>query len=452
MYDNIAAISSGSHVNQPISIVRLCGPDALEIIKKIYKGRLGNDHNITYGHIYDKDTLIDEVLVMWFLGKDNPDGTKTYNNYVGEPLIEINCHGGIVVTNRVLELLLQNGARLADRGEFTRRAFLNGKMDLVKAEAIHDLIMSQTNQQATASVNKFNGKTSDLIDNFLNRIALLIGVCEVNIDYPEYEDIEHIDTDNMLEKIKNLIKELRQIVKVSEDSRYVFDGVKVAFLGKPNVGKSSILNALLSEEKAIVTDIAGTTRDLVEATYKINDMLFKLVDTAGLRKTEEKIEQIGIKKSLEQIEKADLVVHVIDTVQGENEFDAMVEEKSKELGKFYIKVLNKTDLDNSNNNDNIVKISALNNSITELEDALVANFKDINIFDEKIFSNTRQLSLIKQALLSLDQAKEALMYNATFDVVIVDLYVAWDSLQNIKGNVNREDLLDVMFSSFCLGK
>ncbi|MHA0272920.1 tRNA uridine-5-carboxymethylaminomethyl(34) synthesis GTPase MnmE [Mycoplasma sp. 48589B] len=452
MYDNIAAISSGSHVNQPISIVRLAGPDAKQIISKIYKGRMGSDHNITYGHIYDGDTLVDEVLVMWFLGKTQQDGSTIYNNYVGEPLIEINCHGGIIVTNKVLELLLQNGARLAERGEFTRRAFLNGKMDLVKAEAIHDLIMAQTTSQASASVNKFKGKTSTMIDDFLTEIALLIGTCEVNIDYPEYEDIENIDNTVMQDKLQTLISKLSQIVKISEDSRYVFEGVKVAFLGKPNVGKSSILNSLLSEDKAIVTDIAGTTRDLVEATYKINDMLFKLVDTAGLRKTDEKIEQIGIKKSLEQIEKSDLVVHVIDTVQGVDEFDAQVEARAKELGKFYIKVLNKIDLDSENNDPNVVKISALNNNISALEQALVANFANIDIFDERIFSNTRQLSLIKQALECLKNASNSLKMYYTFDVVIVDLYAAWDALQNIKGNVNREDLLDVMFSNFCLGK
>ncbi|MFV8459055.1 tRNA uridine-5-carboxymethylaminomethyl(34) synthesis GTPase MnmE [Mycoplasma sp. CR] len=452
MYDNIAAISSGSHVNQPISIVRLAGPDVKEIISKIYKGRLGSDHNITYGHIYDGETLVDEVLVMWFLGKQNEDGTVTYNNYVGEPLIEINCHGGIIVTNKVLELLLQNSARLAERGEFTRRAFLNGKMDLVKAEAIHDLIMAQTGSQASASVNKFKGKTSSMIDEFLNDIALLIGTCEVNIDYPEYEDVEQMDNEVMLAKLNLLIKKLSDIVKISEDSRYVFEGVKVAFLGKPNVGKSSILNSLLSEDKAIVTDIAGTTRDLVEATYKINDMLFKLVDTAGLRKTDEKIEQIGIKKSLEQIEKSDLVVHVIDTVQGMDEFDEQVEARAKELGKFYIKVLNKIDLNNNYNEPGLVKISALENNISALEQALVSNFANIDIFDERIFSNTRQLSLIKQALESLKNAKASLELYYTFDVIIVDLYAAWDSLQNIKGNVNREDLLDVMFCNFCLGK
>ncbi|MEA4191378.1 tRNA uridine-5-carboxymethylaminomethyl(34) synthesis GTPase MnmE [Mycoplasma sp. 2248] len=452
--DTIAAISSGSHINQPISIVRVCGPDAVNVVSKVFKGKIGADHTISYGFIHDNGQLIDEVLVMSFVGKKDANGNDVFNNYVGEPLIEINCHGGIVVTNKVLSLLLENGARLAERGEFTRRAFLNGKMDLIKAEAIHDLIMAQTSSQALASVNKFKGKTSGLIDEFLNKIAVLIGLAEVNIDYPEYDDVERLDSINMSEKISVLISELEKIVKISEDSRYVFEGVKVAFLGKPNVGKSSILNTLLSEDKAIVTDIAGTTRDLVEATYKINDMLFKLVDTAGLRNTQEIIEKIGIQKSLDQIEKSDLIVHVVSANEPEDDFDKLIEQKSKELSKFYLKVMNKKDLLNSEKSldDNVIYISALNNDIEALEQGLVSNFQNINILDERIFSNTRQLSLIKQALNSLKDAENALDNYATFDMVIIDLYAAWDQLQNIKGNVNREDLLDVMFSTFCLGK
>ncbi|WBP84044.1 tRNA uridine-5-carboxymethylaminomethyl(34) synthesis GTPase MnmE [Mycoplasmopsis edwardii] len=450
MNDTIAAISSGSRTNQPISIIRLAGHDSLEIFKNIYKGKIGLDHNITYGHIYDKDILIDEVLVMWFLGKD-VNNKKVFNNYVGEPIIEINCHGGIVVTNKILELLLEHGARLAEPGEFTRRAFLNGKMDLIKAEAVHDLIMSKTLTQAQASVNRFKGKTSTLLDKFSDQIALLIGIAEVNIDYPEYEDIEKLTNKNMIEKLTDLEKDLKNIVKVSEDSRYIFEGVRVSILGKPNVGKSSILNTLLSEEKAIVTDIAGTTRDLVEASYQINGILFKLVDTAGIRKTDDKIEKIGIDKSLQQIELSDLIIHVVDPTQENDSYDELIENETKRLGKFYLKVQNKNDLVR-NNNDSLISISALKNDIKELEEALVKNFENIDIMDEKIFSNTRQLSLIKSALKSLQDARQSLVDDQTFDVIIIDLYNAWDSLQNIKGNANREDLLDVMFKNFCLGK
>ncbi|WP_416322090.1 tRNA uridine-5-carboxymethylaminomethyl(34) synthesis GTPase MnmE [Mycoplasmopsis felis] len=451
MFDTIAAISSGSRMNQPISIVRLSGPEALNIIKKIYKGKIGSDHEITYGHIYDQDSLVDEVLIMWFLGKKSNE-TIIYNNYVGEPLIEINCHGGIITTNYILELLLINGARLAEKGEFTRRAYLNGKMDLVKAQAIHDLIFSKTILQAKGNVNKFKGKTSNLIDTFLNKIAMLIGICEVNIDYPEYDDVQKMNNTSMINSIDNLINELENIVKVSQDSRYLFEGVNVAILGKPNVGKSSILNALLSEDKAIVTDIAGTTRDLVEASYQINGILFKLVDTAGLRKTDEKIEQIGIEKSIEQIKKSDLVLHIIDPTQRDDEFDELIYKQSQLNEKIYIKVQNKSDLIDNINCNNCITISALKNDIKNLEQALIEKFQNIDILDERIFSNTQQLSHIKSALVSLQEAKKSLSESQTFDVVIIDLYNSWDSLQNIKGNVNREDLLDIMFSNFCLGK
>ncbi|UUD36319.1 tRNA uridine-5-carboxymethylaminomethyl(34) synthesis GTPase MnmE [Mycoplasmopsis citelli] len=450
MYDNIAAISSGSYVNQPISIVRVAGPDAAKIVSKIFKGKQGKDHEITYGHIFDGPQMIDEVLVMWFVGKEK-EGQIIYNNYCGEPLVEINCHGGIITTNLVLETILKNGARLAEKGEFTRRAFLNGKIDLVKAEAIHELIFAQTTLQSKASINKFNGKTSELIDKFINDISYLIGLSEVNIDYPEYLDLENIDDQIMLTSLNKLKIQLQEIVSLSENARYVFEGVKVALVGKPNVGKSSILNALLSEDKAIVTDIAGTTRDTIEASYQIQGMLFKLVDTAGIREAKEKVESIGISKSFEQIQKADLVIHVFDPTQENNQYDDLIYQEATKNNKIYIKVMNKADL-NILSSKEFVSISAKENQIKELENALVAHFDNINVLDERILSNTRQLSLVKQALISIDNAILSIQSGMTFDVIIVDLYDAWESLQNIKGNVNKEDLLDAMFKNFCLGK
>ncbi|UUM19856.1 MULTISPECIES: tRNA uridine-5-carboxymethylaminomethyl(34) synthesis GTPase MnmE [unclassified Mycoplasma] len=450
MYDNIAAISSGSYVNQPISIVRVAGPDAVEIVSKIFKGKQGKDHEITYGFIFDGSEMIDEVLIMWFVGKEK-NGQIIYNNYCGEPLIEINCHGGIVTTNQVLETLLKNGARLAERGEFTRRAFLNGKIDLVKAEAIHELIFAQTTLQTKASINKFTGKTSGLIDKFIADISYLIGLSEVNIDYPEYLDLENIDDKIMLDSLNKLKVQLQEIVTLSESARYIFEGVKVALVGKPNVGKSSILNALLSEDKAIVTDIAGTTRDTIEASYQIQGMLFKLVDTAGIRESKETVEAIGIAKSFEQIQKADLVIHVFDPTQENNQFDELIYQEAQKYNKTYVKVINKSDL-NIPINEQAVSISAKNNQIEQLENELIKHFDNINVLDERILSNTRQISLIKQALGSIGNAIETIEAGMTFDVIIVDLYDAWESLQNIKGNVNKEDLLDVMFKSFCLGK
>ncbi|QZE12057.1 tRNA uridine-5-carboxymethylaminomethyl(34) synthesis GTPase MnmE [Mycoplasma sp. Ms02] len=452
MFDNIAAISSGSKVNQPISIIRVSGPDAVEIVKKVYKGRVGRDHEITYGKIQNNQgEMVDEVLVMWFVGKEK-DGEIVYNNYVGEPLVEINAHGGIVVTNRILELLLANGARLATPGEFTRRAFLNGKLDLVKAEAIHDIIMAKTTKQTQITVAKLDGKTSSKLDVLENKLSYLIGLLEVNIDYPEYDDIEVVTDNEIRPKVAELVKEMNEIVHLSERSKYIFEGVNVAILGKPNVGKSSILNALLSEEKAIVTDIAGTTRDLVEAAYQIDGLLFKLVDTAGLRKTEEVVEKIGIERSLSQIDKADVIIHVLDHTQVENEYDDLIRKEVLATNKFYLPVMNKSDL-LQEKDQKMITVSAINKEISELENALVDLFKDIDVNDERLLSNTRQLSLIKKASLHLQEALDAIQdYALSFDVIIVDLIAAWEAMREIRGRVDKEDLLDTMFKNFCLGK
>lgn len=462
MFDTIAAISSGNKVNQPISIIRISGPETINIMKKIFKGRIGKDHEITYGHILDKsNNIIDEVLVMWFMGKLDAENNLIFNNYVGDTLVEINCHGGILVTNLILELILSYGARLALPGEFTRRAFLNGKMDLVKAEAVHDLIMAKTKKQASAAIKKFDGNTSKLINNLIKEIEYLIGLCEVNIDYPEYDDLEKVDDEIMKEKLSELIEKLKEIVVLSQNSRLIFDGVKVAILGKPNVGKSSLLNALLNEEKAIVTDIAGTTRDIIEENIQLDGILFKLIDTAGLRETDEKIESIGIKKSLEQIERADLLIHVMDPKQKNDNFDLMIKEKAFELNKIYIPVANKKDISNIEETEKIISdlkidkltyISALNEDIEDLKNEMINLFKDIDIESDIMLTNTRQLSLVQAAFNSLTDALNSLNYNMTFDVIIVDITKAWESLKEITGVADKEDLLDAMFSNFCLGK
>lgn len=462
MFDTIAAISSGNKVNQPISIIRISGPETINIMKKIFKGRIGKDHEITYGHILDKsNNIIDEVLVMWFVGKLDAKNNLIFNNYVGDTLVEINCHGGILVTNLILELILSYGARLALPGEFTRRAFLNGKMDLVKAEAVHDLIMAKTKKQASAAIKKFDGNTSKLINDLIKKIEYLIGLCEVNIDYPEYDDLEKVDDEIMKEKLSELIKKLKEIVVLSQNSRLIFDGVKVAILGKPNVGKSSLLNALLNEEKAIVTDIAGTTRDIIEENIQLDGILFKLIDTAGLRQTDEKIESIGIKKSLEQIERADLLIHVMDPKQKNDNFDLMIKEKAFELNKIYIPVANKKDISNKEETEKIISdlkidkltyISALNEDIEDLKNEMINLFKDIDIESDIMLTNTRQLSLVQAAFNSLTEALNSLNYDMTFDVIIVDITKAWESLKEITGVADKEDLLDAMFSNFCLGK
>ncbi|MCS4536946.1 tRNA uridine-5-carboxymethylaminomethyl(34) synthesis GTPase MnmE [Mycoplasma sp. CSL7475-4] len=442
--DTIAAISSGGKINQAISIIRVSGQDSVNIVKKIFNGKVGSNHRITYGYIVDNfndNKVIDEVLVMWFIGK---------NTFTGEDTVEINCHGGVVISNRILELILQNGARLATPGEFSRRAFLNGKMDLVKAEAINDLIHAQSLIQTEIAVKKFDGKTSKMIDNLRDWLMNLIGRIEVNIDYPEYDDVEKILDKGLLSELIQIDSKMSKLVKQSENSRLLFDGIKVAIIGKPNVGKSSILNRLLDEEKAIVTDEAGTTRDLVEATWQYEGFLFKLIDTAGIRETTTKAEKIGIEKSFDQIKKADIVIHVLDTTQQNDEFDNRVIEIATQFNKNIITLWNKNDVLPAPANS--LSISAQNGSIEELQKALVEKFKNIELDNEEFVSNARQLSLIKKANISIQNAINALNNGVYSDLVIIDITEAWKNLVDITGRADNEQLLDDMFKNFCLGK
>ncbi|QJR44341.1 tRNA uridine-5-carboxymethylaminomethyl(34) synthesis GTPase MnmE [Mycoplasma miroungirhinis] len=439
MWDTIAAISSGK-INQAISIIRITGPEAINIIKKIFTGKEGKNKEITFGFIKNNEQIIDEVLVAWFPGK---------NNYIGEDTIEINCHGGIIVSNIILELILSYGARLANPGEFSRRAYLNGKIDLVKAEAINDLIHAQTKKQAQLSIKKFDNKFSSLINDFLNKITYLIGNLEVNIDYPEIQDIEQLTSNIVKPILNNLILDITKIISVSENASKIYEGIKVAIVGKPNVGKSSLLNALIKESKAIVTDIAGTTRDIVEGSFQIDGILFKLIDTAGIRKTEDKIEKIGIEKAKQIIESSDIVIHVIDS---NNKIDEEDEEiKNSSQFKKYIRVYNKNDILQIKDQDKI-KISALNNDLDELEKALVENYKDIDLDSDYLIYNTRQLASIKSAKINLEQALEGLDNGFGPEVVIIDITEAWKDIASIVGKDSSEDLLTTIFSNFCLGK
>ncbi|WP_215741070.1 tRNA uridine-5-carboxymethylaminomethyl(34) synthesis GTPase MnmE [Mesomycoplasma hyorhinis] len=441
--DTIVAIASGQ-VNQAISIIRISGPEAFTTVAKIFKGRVGTtSREVTYGWIHNNGELIDEVLVLWFKGT---------NNFVGEDTVEINAHGGVLNTNLILELLLsQPHVRLAERGEFSRRSFLNGKMDLIKAQAIHDLIMARTKKQAQLSIKQFSGKTSIFINELINDLLNIIAIIEVNIDYPEYDDVEVLTTEVLLPKLEALLAKFEKTIEASERSRIIFEGIKVALVGTPNVGKSSLLNALIEQDKSIVSDVAGTTRDVVEASFVLSDIVFKLVDTAGVRKAKNKIEQIGIKKSLEQIEKASIVIHIIDATKQENEFDKLIQEHSK--NKDYIKVYNKKDLNPSNfdANDKIL-ISAKHKDISQLESYMKKHFVNKISENEEIISNTRSLSFIKSAFSYLKDAFLSLKNGFSPDIVIVDLTQSWKDLKTITGELTSDSLLDTIFANFCLGK
>lgn len=437
LFDTITAISTGN-LNVPISIIRISGSEAFDIAKKIFSGKVGTDKTITYGFIKDGETKIDEVLISWFKGP---------NTFTGEDIVEINAHGGVVNTNKILKLILQNGARLAEKGEFSRRAFLNGKMDLIKAEAIHDLIFAKTEEQALLSVKKFDNETSRLIDELKTDILAIIATIETNIDYPEYDDIEILTEKELLPKLESVRVRIQEILDSSKSSRYIFEGINVAIVGEPNVGKSSLLNAILNEEKAIVTDIPGTTRDIVSGSIQIGQVLFKFNDTAGIRESIDKVEKIGIEKSLSEIKNADLVIHIINPENGMSDNDQNIVKLAE--NKNYIRVYNKNDIKKI---DGEISISVKNKDLKQLFDAIKKEFGSINLNDEKIINNTRQLSLIETANSAINEAINSLKDGQTPDVVIIDIHKAWEDLTNIIGNAQETDLLDEMFKSFCLGK
>ncbi|TPR53845.1 tRNA uridine-5-carboxymethylaminomethyl(34) synthesis GTPase MnmE [Metamycoplasma neophronis] len=442
--DTIAAISSGN-INQAISIIRISGPDAVEIIKKIYTGKIGTDKTITYGNIIDNTTnkVVDEVLINWFIGD---------KNYTGEDTVEINAHGGVIVTNKILNLILANGARLAERGEFTRRAFLNGKITLDKAEAINNLIHAKTNKQAEIAIAQFASKDNELIEQLEQELLNIISITEINIDYSDYYDIEQMDKNKLQPLVNALKQKLDVIINKSENAGDIYRGIEVALVGRPNTGKSSLLNCLLRKEKAIVTNIPGTTRDIVEGEFQINGILFKLIDTAGIRETDDTVESIGIERSKQAIKEAKIVVHLHDPNNKENEEDRMIEELS--IGKEYIPVMNKTDLIELKDwPKDIVCISTKTKSLWELRNALVKKYNTVNLDDPEIIYNTRKLSLLKQAAISLQEASNGLDAGFGPEVVILDLTKTWESLREILNKQHdNEALLDNMFSKFCLGK
>ncbi|MCC3161195.1 MAG: tRNA uridine-5-carboxymethylaminomethyl(34) synthesis GTPase MnmE [Mollicutes bacterium PWAP] len=437
MFDDIVAISTGS-VNVPISIIRVSGPNAFKIVKKIFSGKVGTHSSLTYGFIKEKNKIIDEVLVSWF---------KSPNTFTGDNVVEINAHGGVVNSNKILSLLLRNGARLADRGEFSRRSFLNGKMSLLKAEAIHDLIFAKNDAQAELSAKKFNGESSKLIKILNEKILKIIATIEINIDYPEYDDVEILTKENLIPKLKDVKKQLDKIRYVSRMANTIFNGIQIAIVGAPNAGKSSLLNSLINEEKAIVSNIEGTTRDIVEGEINLGQINLKLLDTAGIRSKADKIESFGIKKSFKAIEKADFIIHLIDSTKQYSSVDKDIEKKAN--NKNYLKVFNKSDL---NWIKGEININSKDGDILPLIEAIKSNFKNIDLQDENILYNTRQLTLIDSAGDKIDQSIETLNNLMGPDVAIIDIKDAWEDIANILGKANNENLLDSMFSNFCLGK
>ncbi|WP_022935590.1 tRNA uridine-5-carboxymethylaminomethyl(34) synthesis GTPase MnmE [Mesomycoplasma moatsii] len=441
MLDTIAAISSG-YVNQAISIIRITGSDALDVIKQIFTGKIGKNKTIQYGFIKNLDgKIIDEVLVSFFIGSDN---------FVGETTIEINAHGGIVVTQQILDLILSLGVRKANHGEFTRRAFLNGKISLIKAEAINDLINAKTSKQQEIAINSFNKDKEEKINLFIKDLEYLIGLCEINIDYPEYDDIPILDNKEFNHKLKELIECLEKIVNISENNQVFIRPISIAIVGNPNAGKSSLMNAILNDDKSIVTNIPGTTRDIVESEIIFNNFILKFKDTAGIRESKDEIEKIGIEKAWKEIEISDVIVHVIDSTKGLNNFDFKIQEKAK--NNIYLQLWNKMDLVKEQDEDKIY-ISSKDKKIDNFNKALTNLL--INGESEKksnLSFNQRQTSCLKKALHALKNGYKSINDNFTYDVVVIDLHEAWEALKEILGIVDKEELLDSIFSNFCLGK
>ena len=354
MEDTIAAISTTTGVGA-ISIIRLSGSDALEIVNKVFTKDLTKvkTHTINYGFIKNKEEKIDEVLVSVM---------KAPKTFTCEDVVEINCHGGRATTNKVLEVLLENGARLAEPGEFTKRAFLNGRIDLLEAEATMDLISSKAESARKISINTLTGETSNLIKKLRSELIAIISNIEVNIDYPEYEDIEVLTNDSILPNVIEFKIKLEEIIKKSEDSKVIKEGIKVGIIGRPNVGKSSLLNSLIEEEKAIVTDIPGTTRDIVEGNLILDGITLNIIDTAGIRQTNDRVEQIGVERSLKIIDTSDLVIYILNNNEKITCEEKELLEKIKDKKK--IIVINKIDLENKLDKsllDNYIEISVKEN-------------------------------------------------------------------------------------------
>ena len=454
MNDTICAIATSQGVGA-ISIIRVSGEDAVDIVAKIFKGKNLKEaptHTINYGKIVDKlGNVIDEVLVSVMLAP---------RTFTAEDTVEINTHGGIAPTNKVLELLLTSGCRLAEPGEFTKRAFLNGRIDLLEAEAVMDMINAKTNTQRELAVNQITGKVSGLINELRDDMVQIISNINVNIDYPEYDDVEIMTNEVLIPKITKLKNKIIKILNESRNGRIIKDGIKTSIIGKPNVGKSSLLNALLEEDKAIVTDIAGTTRDIVEGQISINGILLNMIDTAGIRETEDKIEAIGVEKSIKMMNDSDLVLFVL------NNNEPITEEIRTLLnqleGKNYIIIINKNDLERKLNLDgvpvdksNIINMSILNNQgIDELKAKIVElfNISQIETTDPTYLSNARSISILESCLESIKEVEFGLGNNQPIDMIELDIKDIWEKLGTINGTTYEEELLDEMFSRFCLGK
>ncbi|CAH0344891.1 tRNA uridine-5-carboxymethylaminomethyl(34) synthesis GTPase MnmE [Bacillus sp. CECT 9360] len=459
-YDTITAISTPMGEGA-IAIVRISGDEAISMADRIFKGPTGkslkevHSHTIHYGHLIDPKTseLVEEVMVSIM------KGPKTFTR---EDVVEINCHGGMVSVNRVLQLILSQGARLAEPGEFTKRAFLNGRIDLSQAEAVMDLIRAKTDRAMNVALGQMEGRLSKLIRKLRQEILETLAQVEVNIDYPEYDDVEEMTHRLFMEKAKFVQKEINMLLQTSQQGKILREGLSTVIIGRPNVGKSSLLNSLVHENKAIVTDIPGTTRDVIEEYVNVRGVPLKLVDTAGIRETEDIVERIGVERSRAVLKEADLILLVLNysdelTLEDENLFKAV-------KGMDVIVIVNKTDLPRKIDMERLGVLSETLRVVTtslledkgvdELEEAIAALFFEGNLEagDMTYVSNSRHIALLGQALQAIEDAISAIESGTPVDLVQIDFTRAWELLGEIIGDSVHESLIDQLFSQFCLGK
>lgn len=431
-----------------ISIVRLSGDEAISIVNKVFKGcdlSRAKSHTIHYGHIYNGNECLDEVLVSVF---------KKPKTYTAEDLVEINCHGGMFVTNKVLELMLDCGAVLAEPGEFTKRAFLNGRIDLTQAEAVMDVISSETDNSLKCANLALKGEVYKLISGYQNKLLDCITKIEVNIDYPEYEDEFQVTNEYLKPVLLSLKKELDNILAKAKDSIIIREGINTAIIGKPNVGKSSLLNALLHEDKAIVTSIAGTTRDIVEGKINVGGIILNLIDTAGVRETIDEVERIGVEKTKKVLKEAELIILLLDNSEALEDTDYELLKLTAEKPRIIL--INKNDLPKKiEYNGTALEVSVFkSNDVERIEKAIkdTCITSEINNLDATYIGNSRQISLIKKAVKSINEALNSVEEGMPVDIINVDIRDAYLALGEIIGRGNPDDIIDNLFANFCLGK
>ncbi|MBD8026697.1 tRNA uridine-5-carboxymethylaminomethyl(34) synthesis GTPase MnmE [Ureibacillus sp. Re31] len=459
-YDTIAAISTPMGEGA-IAIVRLSGDEAVKIADKMFKSPSGKKlmeektHTIHYGHLIEprSEEIVEEVMISLM---------RAPKTFTREDVVEINCHGGIVSVNRVLQLVLQNGARLAEPGEFTKRAFLNGRIDLSQAEAVMDLIRAKTDRAMNVALGQMEGKLSRLISQLRQALIETLAHVEVNIDYPEYDDVEEMTIPVLLEKCSWVRDEIAKLLQTSSQGKILREGLSTVILGRPNVGKSSLLNSLIHENKAIVTDVAGTTRDIIEEYVNVRGVPLRLVDTAGIRETEDIVERIGVEKSRQVLKEADLILLVLNSAEKLSEEDERLFETIQNMD--FIVVVNKTDLPQQ---INLEKVKELSNGrpvvttsilqeqgIIELEEAIAKTFFEgqVEANDLTYVSNARHIALLHQAKSTIEDAIDAAHSGVPVDMIQIDVTKTWELLGEIVGDTVQESLINQLFSQFCLGK